>query len=131
MDYSRIKKYAKKVKQGVNYDLDTHLIAKVTGVTFEGRQKVLKQMSKDTPVKLERDRRNEYDSYAVKVLAELKGKWVQTGFIPRPMSRRVAESLDNGVCLPAHVHRVIGGMFSEHSGEVLNFGLEICINPER
>jgi hypothetical protein len=130
MNYNRLKHYAKKVKEE-SEDLDRRLFAKVSGVTFEGRQSVLEKMTRETPVKLERDRRNAFDSYAIKVMAEIDSQWVEAGFVPRPMNKKVSQSLDNGADLPIHVHRVTGGMYSEYNDEILNFGLEICINPER
>ena len=127
MDLNKLKKYADNVRSEDN-GLDRKIIAKLVGVSFEGRQDILAEVGKKTLVKLERDRRNEYDFHAVRVLAEVEGEWEQAGFIPRTMSPLIAKSLDKGVPLSVKVHRVLGGM-ANSSGEKLNYGLEININP--
>lgn len=130
MDSNILKNYAERVRSESN-GLNRKIIAKLAGVTFEGRQDILAQMTEKTPVRLERDRRNEYDFHAVRVLAELEGTWEQAGFIPRTMSGLIAKSLDKGISLLATVHKVTGGMVSDYTGERLNYGLEINISPER
>jgi hypothetical protein len=130
MDYNNLRNYADRVKSEDN-GLDRRIIARLAGVTFEGRQKLLAKMNRNTPVRLERDRRNEYDFYAVQVMAKLKNKWHHVGFIPRTMSKLIAKGLDKGNLLSAEVHRVTGGMTDDYSGEQLNYGLEIRITPER
>ena len=130
MDKHRLKHYAEKVKLE-STGLDRRIVARVAGVTFEGRQDVVSEVGEETPVKLVRDRRNEHDFYAVEVHVKLGGKWKQAGFIPNPMCRLVSRSLDNGVKLQASVHRRTGGMVSDFTGEPLNYGLEINVVPER
>jgi hypothetical protein len=130
MDTKRIKQYAEKVRQD-SLGLNRRVVARVVGVTFEGRQEVLAEMDSKTPVRLERDRRNKYDFHAVKVMACLNGKWVQAGFIPRRMSSLISRSLDNGVALSAKVHRLTGGFYCEVKEEMANHGLEIAVVPER
>lgn len=130
MDKHRLKQYAKKIRED-SEELDRRLIARVAGVTFEGRQELLSQIDRDTPIILERDRRNPHDFHAVKVMAGVSRSWEHVGFLPRAMARLVSKSLDQGVSLSASVHRRTGGMVNELSGETLNYGLEILINPER
>ena len=130
MDKRKLKHYAAKVKLE-NGGLDRRLVARVAGVTFEGRQDVIAQVEKQTPVRLVRDRRNEHDFYAVEVQVNLDGEWRQAGFIPNPMCRMISKNLDNGTKLGASVHRVTGGMVSEFTGENLNYGLEINVVPMR
>lgn len=129
MDKSRLKQYADKVKQE-SQGLDRRIIARVVGVSFDGRQKVLKQITEETPIVLERDRRNEYDFYAVKVMAEIEGGFQQAGFLPRAMAKLVSKSLDTGNVLVSSVHRIKGGMKTEETGEDLFYGLEISIVPK-
>ena len=130
MNMDKPKQYASQVKRDVR-GLDREVLARVAGVTFEGRQEYLAAMGTQTEIKLERDRRNPYDFNAVKVLADLGGAegWVHVGFIPSTMSKLVAKSVDNGVKLSATVHRLSGGMVDVETGNNLNFGLEIKITP--
>ena len=74
MDYNNLRNYAEHVRSEDN-GLDRRIIARLAGVTFEGRQKMLAKMDNRTPVRLERDRRNEYDFHAVKVMAKIKNRW--------------------------------------------------------
>jgi len=129
MQSDKLRAYAKQVK-AEDFTLDRTLLAKVVGVSFEGRQDLLAIMDDSTLVKLERDRRNEYDFYAVKVLAELKGAWQHVGFIPKKMSRKISDTLDKGAKLSCKVHRLTGGTTCKHTGKEFNYGLEISITPE-
>ena len=131
MDVGKLKKYAEKVKHKTSHLLDEEMVARVAGVTFEDRQEVLALVDEGTPVKLIRDRRNEYDFYAVGVWVEIEGVWKQAGFIPNPMCKKVSKSMDNGVKFSSSVHRVKGGMKSDYTGELLNYGLEVNVVPER
>lgn len=132
MNKDKLKHYASQVKRDA-LGLDREVLARVAGVTFEGRQDYLASMDPRTAVKLERDRRNPYDFNAVKVLANMGNNdgWVHVGFIPSTMSKLVSKSLDNGVKLLATVHRLSGGMVDAQTGNSLNFGLEIKITPPR
>jgi hypothetical protein len=76
---------------------------------------------------LERDRRNEYDFYAVKVMALVDDQWQHIGFIPKTMSKKLSNSLDQGAELKCSVNKLKGGMVSEVNNEKLNFGLDITI----
>ena len=126
---NKLRHYASRVKTDAR-GLDRTIIARIAGVTFEGRQELLAKMYESTEVRLERDRRNPYDFNAVKVLAYIynEGVWEHVGFIPSTMSKLISKSLDNGVELTATVHRITGGMVTD-SGDQLNFGLEIKMSP--
>jgi hypothetical protein len=128
MDINNLKRYADRVR---NEDkvLDQKIIIRVAGVTFEGRQNFVHALSQRTPLRLDRDRRNEYDPYAVRIMAKVGRQWYHVGYIPRRMSKLVGQSLDLGVLLNASVHRIVGGHRS--NGEQLSRGLEIIIKPER
>lgn len=130
MDLGKLKNYADKAKYEDTLS-DRSFVAAVVGVTFEGRQEVLKEVAKETEVKLERERRNPYDFFAVRVMVKINGSWQQAGYLPKKMSRKVANSIDNGVSLEAKVWRLLGGYNSEATGEFLNRGLEVVIEPKR
>lgn len=119
------KNYAEAVKLQQRGLPQKNVVVRVAGVSFDGRQVLLAQMSPKTKVKLERERRNAYDPSAVKVLAELEGFWRHVGYVPGKMSAKVARLLDSGVELAAKVHRVTGG-FAKGS-EQAHYGLEISL----
>jgi len=130
MDMNALKNYAGGINSAEVY-LNRKLVAKVTGVTFEGRQSLLAAMDKDTKVSLERDRRNEYDQFAVKVMAVIGTEEVQVGFVPKLMAKKIAIHLDNGGAnMVCSVSKLSGGGTDSRSGEALNRGLEIIICPE-
>ena len=129
MDKQRLKNYIGGVESNAN-TLDRQLIVKVAGVTFDDRQKFLVQIDRHTPIRLEQDRRNEYDTCAIKVLAKLKGVWECVGFIPKPMNKMLFKNLNAGVKLESKVHRVVGGMIDQQSGEKLSYGLHLVVAPE-
>ena len=101
------------------------MVCKLSGVTFDGRQEALMLVDEDTPIRLVRDRRNEYDFHAVSVEAFVELKWKDVGFIPASINKDIASALDAGVKLEAKVWRRIGG-----EGDFYH-GLSIIINrPE-
>jgi len=129
LNKNRLKHYAARVKSA-EVGLQKNLIARLAGVTFDSRQQYIEQVEADTPIKLERDRRNKFDFHAVGVWANTHSdNWVHVGFIPRAMSKLISRSLDNGVQLVATVHRRTGGMLNEETNEKLHYGLEIKLTP--
>jgi len=130
MDKEALHKFASRVREETT-GFSRKLRARVTGVTFDGRQELISRMSSDTPVKLERNRRNSYDFYAVRVLAKIDESWAHVGFIPRPMNKMVANAIDLGENLKLKVAVIKGGCKRELDGETLNYGLEVDIIPER
>lgn len=130
MNKDRLKHYASTVKRAA-LGLDRIIVARVAGVTFEGRQDHLANVGAGTELRLERDRRNKYDFHAVGVWARIgpEATWEHVGFIPSTMSKLISKSLDNGVDLSVSVHRRTGGMVNEETGKKLNYGLEIKIAP--
>lgn len=128
MDLNKLKLYAANLKKSEKYLVDgKNIVAKVVGVTFGSRQSLLESVSMETPVRLERDRRNQHDFYAVKVMAEIDSVWEHVGFISRHMSKKISKMLDDGIDVKASVHSIVGGQTSEHSGEKLNRGLRISL----
>ena len=97
------------------------MFCKVSGVTYDGKQEVLKQVAQDTPIKLERERRNEFDFYAVKVMAYVDLEWQSVGYVPASINKEIATTLDTGLQLRARVWKKSGG-----EGEFF-YGLTITI----
>ncbi len=77
------------VKSGKLLEHPATIRFRVNGVTFEGRQEVLKELDEfvsqqigDAELMLKADEDNEYDKNAVAVYVNL-GKWKQAGFVPK------------------------------------------------
>lgn len=132
MDMNALKNYAK----GINEEdspIKRPIIAKVVGVTFEGRQELLAKLTEDSVISIERDRRNTYDPFAVKVMAVFGEETLQVGFIPKAMAKKVSKHLDNGGALSSSLHKLVGGdeIFDRDTcGQKFNYGLEILIGPQ-
>lgn len=88
---------------------------KVAGVTFEGRQNIIKDLSNGTTIVFERDPGNKYDPNAVKVLAE--GKHI--GFLPR--GSWVAKEMDKGKNFKAYISQITGGTAGMSYGVNVDF----------
>lgn len=86
---------------------------KVAGVTFEGRQDIIKNLEAGTPLLFERDPENKFDKNAVKVIAE--GKHI--GFLPK--GSWVAGEMDKGVQFKAAIAQITGG------GPGMSYGVNV------
>jgi single-stranded-DNA-specific exonuclease len=79
---------------------------KLAGVTFEGRQEVLGRISAGTPLRLERQPQNPFDTNAC-ALFDPQGD--QIGFLNRRLAAALAPSVDAGVGYDVEVTEVTGG----------------------
>lgn len=79
---------------------------KVAGVTFEGRQDVVRSLVPGDPLLLRREPDNPHDPHAVKVLT---GSGAQVGFLSARVAARLAPSMDTGVRYAATVSQLTGG----------------------
>ena len=104
-----IKDYQKSLVDPTGNFFNGTMLCKVSGVTFDNRQKVLEHVSESTKIKLSREADNKHDSSAVKVMALINGEWGEVGYVPATMNKEIAEALDNGVFLSAHVWQKVGG----------------------
>lgn len=86
---------------------------KVAGVTFEGRQDIIKNLEAGTALLFERDPENKFDKNAVKVIAE--GKHI--GFLPK--GNWVANEMDQGVRFNAVISQITGG------GPGMSYGVNV------
>lgn len=135
LDLKKLHKYANTIKSqqsGLGRDLQAYVV----GVTFDGRQERIKRLAEGkarfTPVKIERERTNPHDFYAVRVVAEIEdGSWEQVGYLPRQMAKLVCSSLDNGINIDAKITRIKGGFYAEDKQEELSWGLEVRLFPEQ
>lgn len=82
------------------------LFTKVVGVTFEGRQEVVAQLSAGEEVLLRRQPDNPADPHAVQVV---RRNGAVVGYLSSPLAGRVAPQLDRGARYRATVIGVTGG----------------------
>jgi single-stranded-DNA-specific exonuclease len=129
MDLKSLRHYADSIKTSDSF-VNRRIVARVAGVTFENRQTLLEKVSRSTPIKLERERRNEYDFHAVKVLGKIDNRWQQLGYLPMAMASSVANKMDEGVKYSAGVVNVKGGGTHFETGEKMNLGLDIYLKSE-
>lgn len=78
---------------------------KVVGVTFEGRQDLVRRLAPGDELLIERDELNQYDSNAIAVVSEHG----QVGFLNRDMAAQLAPAMDGGARYSAVVTEVTGG----------------------
>lgn len=117
---SKIKQSLDSYKQYVadrsDPDFTGTMVAKVTGVTFDGRQENLQRVDENTELKLERDRRNTHDFHAIKVMALVDNEWKELGFVPASMNKEIAQAMDNGLSFKAGLWKLVGGEGDFHIG---------------
>ena len=94
---------------------------KVAGVTFEGRQDIIKDLEPGTPLSFERDPENKYDKNAVKVIAE--GKCI--GYLPK--GSWVPGEIDKGFQFTAQIAQITGGILGMSYG--VNVEYEVAKAP--
>ncbi len=86
---------------------------KLAGVTFEGRQEVLVRVSAGTPLRLERQPENQFDTNAC-ALFDPQGD--QVGFLNRRLAAALAPTIDAGVGYDVEVTEVTGGADGQSLG---------------
>lgn len=79
---------------------------KVAGVTFEGRQDLVRTLSTGDTLVLKREPENPYDPHAVKV-ATAAG--AQIGYLSARVAARLAPSIDSGARYAATISQITGG----------------------
>jgi single-stranded-DNA-specific exonuclease len=79
---------------------------KLAGVTFEGRQEVVARLTPGTPLRLDRQPENEFDTCACAVF-EPRGD--QVGFLNRRLAAVLAPAIDAGAAYDVSVSEVTGG----------------------
>lgn len=79
--------------------------SKVAGVTFEGRQEVMKNVKIGQVVRLEPEPENQYDSNAVAVIVESDGIG-KIGYIPRDDAPDFKEMLESDKILTCSIKSV-------------------------
>jgi single-stranded-DNA-specific exonuclease len=93
---------------------------KVVGVTFEGRQEIIKNLEAGDELRLVREAENEYDDSAIRVETEEKE---QIGYLNSGLAQHLAPYLDVGFHYQVVISEVTGG-------EQKNLGVNIFIQKE-
>lgn len=83
-------------------------VVRVAGVTFEGRQELIKKLSPNSIVRLEREPTNPHDPYAVKIMAD----GMHIGYIPKDLARKTSENWDL-YKYKTKIHEILKGDDSE------------------
>lgn len=98
---------------------------KVAGVTFEGRQLIIAELSGNEPCKIVPEPENKYDRNALAVYVAHKSGVFHVGYIPKEYAAEIAPHLE-GESVVGAVSEVTGG-FETRSGETASLGLRICV----
>jgi len=93
------------------------IFSKIAGVTFEGRQDIIRKLGPGSPLFLERQPENPYDCNAIKLLT-ISGEHI--GYVGRVLAESLAESMDKGNKYECYVSELTGGNDK-------NYGLNIKI----
>lgn len=105
------------------------MTCKVSGVTYDKRQELLKFIASRKPeeltVYLQRDRANAYDRYAVAVVIGIQGVgYAHIGYLPKGLSQSLAGVIDKGIQIKATLIQVTGGYgWKETYGALLNIAV--------
>lgn len=92
------------------------LNVRVVGVTFEGRQDIIKRLHGDEPCRLEPEPTNAYDPNAIAVMVALPDGVQQIGYLPKDIAAIVAPHLD-GENLMCHITELTGGFMIDDDQE--------------
>lgn len=94
---------------------------KIVGVTFEGRQDIIKDLMEHDVLLLEREPENVYDKNAVGILT-MEGK--HCGYLNRDIASEFAPAMDNGKKYIVTVSNVTG----KEEGKNLGCNIMIALN---
>lgn len=101
------------------------LNTKVAGVTYEGRQALVAQLTGREPCRLEPEPTNPYDSNAIAVKVAHDGEVWHIGYIPKEIAAQVAPFLE-GEPIMCRIAEITGG-FQIHEDEYAAYGVRLRI----
>ena len=81
---------------GVAADDAIHYNSKLVGVTFEGRQEVIKVLNGSEMLRVRREADNKFDDNAVAVDVQFGEDWAPIGYIAKDKNKDIAAALDAG-----------------------------------
>ncbi len=105
------------------------MTCRVSGVTYENRQQLLKYIAgrkeDDLTVYLRRDKANSYDRYAVAVVIEIKGVgYAHIGYLAKGLAQSMAPVLDKGIEVKSTLKQITGGYsYKETFGALINIAV--------
>lgn len=101
------------------------LNTRVAGVTYEGRQTIIAQLSIGDPCRLETEPNNPYDKNAIAVKVAHGGQVWHIGYLPKDLAAQVSPYLD-GENLMCCIEELTGG-FELRNGETAAYGVRLQI----
>lgn len=101
------------------------LNTKVSGVTFEGRQALIAQLTGREPCRLQPEPDNPYDPNAIAVHVAKNGEVWHIGFVPKEMAAKIAPFLE-GEALMVEIAEITGG-FEMSDGSIAAQGVRLRI----
>lgn len=105
------------------------MTCRVSGVTYENRQQLLKyianQKEENLTVYLRRDKANVYDRYAVAVVVGIKDVgFAHIGYLAKGLAQSMAAVIEKGIQVKATLQQVIGGYsYKENLGALVNIAV--------
>jgi len=95
--------------------------SKLVGVTFEGRQEVIATLRGKEPLRVRREKDNEYDPRAVAVDVYKNDEWLPIGYIAKDKNKDISEALDAGESVYISIGTITGGQGKSYG---VNISLE-------
>lgn len=105
------------------------MTCRVSGVTYENRQQLLKyiasQKEENLTVYLRRDKANVYDRYAVAVVVGIKDVgYAHIGYLAKGLAQSMAAVIEKGIQVKATLQQVTGGYsYKENLGALVNIAV--------
>lgn len=101
--------------------------SKLVGVTFEGRQDVIKSLRGKEPLRVRREKDNKYDPRAVAVDVYKDDEWLPIGYIAKDKNKDISETLDAGNTVYISISDITGGGDMSYG---VNISLEYKLTEE-
>ena len=101
------------------------LNTRVAGVTFEGRQALIAQLSTSDPCRIVPEPTNAYDKNALAVHVAHNGEVWHIGFVPRDIAAEIAPYLE-GETVMCRIAEITGG-FETRDGDTAALGVRLVI----
>jgi hypothetical protein len=106
--------------------MSNFLYFKVRGVTFEGRQEIIKTMTGDEPVRIVAEPDNPFDNNALAIFVAKEGEVCQIGYVPKENAATLAPYLE-GEPLTGHIVAITGG-FVKADNSIASYGVEVVFD---
>lgn len=101
------------------------LNTRVAGVTFDGRQALIAQLTSNEPCRLEPEPDNKFDPNAIAVKVAHDGEVWHIGYIPKEIAAEIAPHLE-GEPIMCRIAEITGG-FETYNGGTAALGIRLRI----